>query len=156
MIWEENPLFSETSISSWWFFTNPCEKYYSSQIGSLPQFSGWKFQKMFERTIQFCWLFSDSLGASLWERVDVLLKWWYFAALFEIPTLSVEVLFIPSFTKFEEVLHKTLGFSTPKLAQYSNHEWSHQNCSLRSFQTGFCWVSNSQIQRFWLQSICVD
>jgi len=33
-------------VSSWWFH-NPSEKY-ARQIGSFPQGSGWKFQKIFE------------------------------------------------------------------------------------------------------------
>ena len=36
---------------SWWFFTNPSEKY-ARQIGSFPQFSGWQY-KIFETTTQF-------------------------------------------------------------------------------------------------------
>ena len=33
-------------FSSWWFFTNPSEKYAQVKMGEiLPQFSGWIFQK---------------------------------------------------------------------------------------------------------------
>ncbi len=31
-------------MASWWFFTNPFEKY-ARQIGTFPQGSGWQFQK---------------------------------------------------------------------------------------------------------------
>ena len=39
---------TNTFLYSWWFFTNPSEKYAHVKLDHLPQISGWKFQKIFE------------------------------------------------------------------------------------------------------------
>ena len=70
-------VFGRPTIPSWWFFTNPFEKYANRQLGSFPHKSGWKLT-IFELPPPRCFGasfvgFRGGVTETLWHYTWI---WW--------------------------------------------------------------------------------